>query len=142
MFYQNHLEENRVELGFLDEKFNEDSFVEFIESAFDDFDRVDTEQSQVEDNSYEKPEDRTNVLLGSLLVLSGLVLLVNQYVDLSRYFNWLKLEKIWPVILILLGIKLLWDSYRENVDITGEKEPVGKNESGNEKDDEMSKEKA
>ncbi len=31
-----------MDLSFLGEKFNEDNFIEFVESAFDDFDRVDT----------------------------------------------------------------------------------------------------
>lgn len=42
MFYQKHLEGNSMELGFLDEKFNEERFEEFVESVFDDFDKLDT----------------------------------------------------------------------------------------------------
>ena len=42
MFYRKHLEGNSMALGFLDEKFNEKNFEEFVESIFDDFDKADT----------------------------------------------------------------------------------------------------
>jgi len=49
-----------------------------------------------------------NVFLGILLIATGIIFLAEEF------FGWLGWEKLWPVLLIIIGIYLLTDSFRQN----------------------------
>ncbi len=57
------------------------------------------------DSDYKDNKKNTKTIMGIALVLLGIFLLVNRYIDLSYYFRYAR--QFWPVLLIILGIYIL-----------------------------------
>ncbi len=59
--------------------------------------------------------ERSNVLLGILLITLGIIFLFDQYL---RWVNW---RKLWPVVLIILGVYLLISKNESEGSVMNEK---------------------
>lgn len=63
-------------------------------------------------------ERKENLILGIFLIVIGVLLLFNIYIDLSFLSKW------WPGVLVLLGVWLVWRSLKERgANESPEKEP-------------------
>ena len=50
----------------------------------------------------------SNIFLGVLLITIGMILL------LDKFFMWISWKKLWPVILIIIGVYIIYDQLKEN----------------------------
>ncbi len=50
----------------------------------------------------------SNIFLGILLITIGMILL------LDKFFMWISWKKLWPVILIIIGVYIIYDQLKEN----------------------------
>lgn len=56
-------------------------------------------------STHKDNKKNTKSIMGIALVLLGILLLVNRYIDLSYYFRYAR--QFWPVLLIIFGIYIL-----------------------------------
>lgn len=75
-------------------------------------------ETMADDYSSDKPGNR-NVFLGILLIVLGLIFLADYYF----HWSWASIRKLWPVFLIILGIKFIMDGRREPEVDSGDNTP-------------------
>jgi len=71
------------------------------------------------ENVRDEAQGEGNILLGILLITAGVIFLFDQY------FRWIGWKELWPLILILLGIYLLWDAVKNKPAATDEQVSSG-----------------
>jgi len=78
--------------------------------------------------SLESENNNQNIFLGILLIIMGLIFLADYYFQ----WEWASIRKLWPLFLIILGIKFIMDARTGSEDATAFDEPVENIETGKE----------
>ena len=66
---------------------------------------------------FPQPENRRSgrLITGTILMVLGICLLLNEFVDLPE---WMSLTKLWPLVFVAIGLIILLKPGRKNVELT------------------------